>query len=221
MKTLSDLLPVIHYRDLDTALKNAEIAASCDCLGVFLIHMQGLDHMLDAAVPEIRQRFPSLKIGINRLSTPLVPSIARNIELGADYTWSDNCGVSSAKVDRVGFRAAEVMADRPQHRLFGSIAFKYQAHEPNPPLAAAKAYGLGFIPTTSGSGTGSAPDVAKIVGMAGALEDKVLAVASGITPENVDPFIPHVRYFLVATGISKNEFEFDQERVAQLAAKLK
>jgi uncharacterized protein len=47
-----------------------------------------------------------------------------------------------------------------------------------------------------------------------------LAIASGITPENVEAYLPYVDAFLVATGISSSFTELDSERVRMLAEKV-
>ena len=49
-----------------------------------------------------------------------------------------------------------------------------------------------------------------------ALEGAPLAIASGITPENVGDFLPYASAFLVATGISRNFHDLDPRRVARL-----
>jgi predicted TIM-barrel enzyme len=47
--------------------------------------------------------------------------------------------------------------------------------------------------------------------------DTPLAVASGITPENVDQFLPYVDCFMVSTGISKSFHDLDPVKTHQLA----
>jgi hypothetical protein len=44
-----------------------------------------------------------------------------------------------------------------------------------------------------------------------------LAVASGITSENIEIFKPHVDVFMVATGISANFHDLDPVKTYQLA----
>ena len=106
-------------------------------------------------------------------------------------------------------------------KLFGSVAFKTQREEPNPPLAALKAIELGWIPTTSGIGTGVAADLDKIIKMKEMIGDSPLAIASGITPENVNSYLPYIDYFLVATGISKDFYNFDENKLKDLNNKIK
>jgi predicted TIM-barrel enzyme len=54
----------------------------------------------------------------------------------------------------------------------------------------------------------------------GAVENKPrkkLAIASGITPDNVEIFAPHADCFLVATGISLDSRMLDPAKVASVA----
>ncbi len=214
----SELHPVIHYRDTETTLRNAEIAAQAGCAGVMLINMDGLDWLLDDAVGQIRSRFPSLSIGVNRLQTGRIESLLRNLEVGADSTWADQCGITSSGPDHLALEIQALSRANPTHRLFGGVAFKYQQREPDAPLAARKALDFGVIPTTSGAATGSAPSLDKIKGMAQALPCKALAVASGIDVGNAAAFVPFVRYFLVSTGISTGFFDFNAGLTRELAA---
>ena len=83
------------------------------------------------------------------------------------------------------------------------VAFKKQ-REVSPihyKLSAEIATGFMDIVCTSGTKTGSAPDVEKIKQFReGCGREKVLAVASGITPDNITEFIPYLDCVLVATG---------------------
>lgn len=101
---------------------------------------------------------------------------------------------------------------------FGGVAFKYQ--RPVSDLEAACRIAAQYIDvvTTSGPGTGRAADVEKIQRMKQALGDSPLAIASGITPDNVEDYLPHADYFLVATGISRSFTELDANRVHDLVA---
>jgi len=54
---------------------------------------------------------------------------------------------------------------------------------------------------TNGPGTGYAADVDKVRALRGGLGDHALALASGVTAENVRNYLPFVQAFLVGTGI--------------------
>jgi predicted TIM-barrel enzyme len=69
------------------------------------------------------------------------------------------------------------------------------------------------VVTTSGPGTGEAASVEKIRTMKNALGDFPLAIASGLTPENVGDFRDLADCFLVASGISSSWTDFDPVRI--------
>jgi predicted TIM-barrel enzyme len=72
------------------------------------------------------------------------------------------------------------------------------------------------VVTTSGPGTGLPANVEKISRMKQALGDFPLAIASGITSENIHKYLPYATCFLVATGISKDFHSIDPERLRVL-----
>lgn len=124
----------------------------------------------------------------------------------------------------MGLAVANALQQPKAPRFYGSVAFKYQAPEPDPAGAAVQALKLCMLPTTSGPGTGHAPDVEKARSMAAAVArgplGGELAVASGMTPENVSAFLPYFTHFLVATGVSKDEHHFDEARLVQFIEKV-
>lgn len=125
--------------------------------------------------------------------------------------------MTSHGADQLGRALAQFAGSQPQIRLFASVAFKYRPHEPDPPLAAKNALDCGFIPTTSGIATGVAADLGKIVAMSKAIGGK-LAIASGMTPENIGEYAPYLSDCLVSTGISLDDFRIDEDRLARFIA---
>lgn len=108
---------------------------------------------------------------------------------------------------------------RPPNCLyFGGVAFKYQRHVEDFESACRVATRYMDVVTTSGPGTGHAAEVEKIRRMKAALGVIPLAIASGVTPENVADYLPHADCFLVATGISRSFTELDPARVRSLIA---
>jgi predicted TIM-barrel enzyme len=89
--------------------------------------------------------------------------------------------------------------------MFAGVAFKHQRAEPHPELTAQKTRSFGFIPTTSGSASGVAAQSEALAKIRNALGGtSPLAIASGITPENVHSFAPNLTHILVATGVSSD-----------------
>ena len=104
---------------------------------------------------------------------------------------------------------------------FGGVAFKYQ--KPVNDLIKATKIACKYLDviTTSGTGTGIAAEPKKITTMAKIIKkkNKTLAIASGITIDNIKNY-KYVKYFLVATGISKDFFTFNSSLVKELSDKI-
>lgn len=204
------IYPVIHYFDCETTLREAEIAKKYGADGVFLISHIGSDEKLIPLAVKIKNDF-DLKSGLNLLPFDCMHTAnivkANNI----DMVWFDNCGVSSTGLNEEGELIKEFAKNNKNIDIFASVAFKYQKEEINPVMAAINAYEAGFIPTTSGSGTGFAPEVEKIKSMF--LPNKTLAVASGMSCENILLFKDNLTHVLVSTGISMDSFHFDEEKI--------
>ncbi len=211
------IYPVIHYLDMDTTMRNVEISIETGCDGVFLIHMNGEDETLGPACKLIKKKYKNLFVGINRLMYQTDPSksVVENLSCGADATWVDNCGINNGdKTEKTDLLYDSLT--NTNHLLFGAVAFKYQKYDNRPVDSALRAKAMGFIPTTSGIGTGHAPDLLKIELMSNAVGRENLAIASGITPENISSFSPYCGNILVSTGISKSFHEFDLHRLKSL-----
>ena len=94
------------------------------------------------------------------------------------------------------------------------MAFKYQQFDPNPAQAARLAWSLGMIPTTSGARTGEPPQATKLQQMKeGATYP--LAVASGLSPDNIGELAPWIEHALVATGVSVDFHHFDPRQLKE------
>lgn len=228
--------PVIHYTTDAIAIDNAAMAAELGAAGVLLISMESNDGPLIAVAKTIKAQHPAMKVGVNHLTLPAHVSLERSLHAGLDATWTDRPGVSSSSISD----AAKSMSQRlwwvPDHLFFASVAFKYQALEPAPGLAAAAASALGMIATTSGSATGVAADISKLRIMHDELVHFArtagggrswpkrsatdLGLASGVTPDNVVDVVGLVSHVLVATGISVDEHHFDYEKLARLMGRI-
>jgi hypothetical protein len=221
---MSKLLAVIHYKDDDTAYKNADIAFSADFEGVCLIHMNGKDDLIETAASEIKRRYPDRLVITNRLMTHPVDMIRRDHQLGLDGSWCDNPGVSSKGITQLAIDISETLSEVKQENknflFFGSVAFKTQGVDPDPATAAVRAKNLGWIATTSGPETGIAPEISKLEDMKMAIASFDLAVASGVNPNNAKEISEHVDWVLVATGISSSFYEFDEGLATKLRAEI-
>lgn len=215
MKT--SVWPVIHLLNVELAIANADIAVRCGCEGVFVIQHDGRDHEVDPVAKQIMERHPTLKVGVNYLSMTADLALEKSLALSAHATWVDNAGVTSRGASPMAEAISRRLKEHPNHLFFGSVAFKYQRHEPEPGLAALEAVRLGMIPTTSGAGTGMAPEAKKLFDMRQQIgETAPLAVASGITPDNVYELGRFLSHILVATGVSLDFHTLDEATLARL-----
>lgn len=211
------IYPVIHYLDRATALEEVNVARNCGAHGVFLISHRGNDAELVAVSAEAKRLHPDFRIGINLLSESPLHACNKADDHRLDMVWADDMGIDSGGGNAMAESLSRFARAFPSIQLFASVAFKYRPHEPNPPLAASIAQRLGFIPTTSGSATGSAPDVRKIIDMSVATNGQ-LAIASGMTPENVGSYAPYLSHILVSTGVGLDEYRIDPQRLTLLIA---
>lgn len=205
---MTKIYPVIHYLDDDTMLAEANLAAAFQADGVFLISHIGHNERLARLGMKIKDKHPEMKVGLNLLGERVESAAEAVNTYCLDMVWADYAGVSGLGLDTEGRDLSAWAQNHSDIDVFASVAFKYQRRENNPVGAAQNALAAGFIPTTSGAGTGSAPSVEKIKSMSKGTQG-VLAVASGMTPENVAEFAPFLSHILVATGVSKDDYHFD------------
>jgi Predicted TIM-barrel enzyme len=219
----TNLVAVIHHRDDELSLQNAAKAYEAGFEAVAMIHMEGLDELIDRPSLRIKKEFPRLKVFANRLTTPPHLVVPRDRALGLDGSWVDNPGVSSAGYEHpyeiYRDTVAQARWENPDFKFFGSVAFKTQKPEPDndhAALAAWRAEGLGWVVTTSGPATGVAPDLGKLRAMRHRIPNAELAVASGVTPENARDISLFVDWILVSTGISADFHTFDLAKMRSL-----
>lgn len=216
------ILPVIHHVNAETTLLEAQLARSAGADGVFLISHSGADIDLLELGAVIKGRNPGWFVGVNMLAHGCLEAHASALEFGLDAVWADRAGVTSEGLDPLGHAMQARINQRGTGEapvVFGSVAFKYMPHEPAPELAALNGLNAGMIPTTSGPATGKAPSIEKVALMSKATGG-VLAVASGMSCENVAIFAPHVSHMLVSTLVSLDAHHFDVrllERFCRLA----
>lgn len=207
---MPSIYPVIHHLNKDLTLEQADIAFNAGADGVFLISHFRENEVLLPIARAIKHKHPHHKIGVNLLGHDIMDTINMAMEFFIDMVWFDNCGVSSRGLTEVGQQLADWKKANLECEfdIFASVAFKYQPADHNPNVAAEIALANGFIPTTSGTATGSAPQLDKIKGM-NLAAGGTLAVASGMTLANVELFVPYLSHILVSTGVCTDEHHFN------------
>jgi len=211
-------LPVIHVNDDAQARRNVEVARQADADGVFLIMHYGSYKQLLPLAARVAEEHPHWFVGVNCLD--LVPyEVVRRVSPAVRGIWSDNAGLdTSGGFER--FATARV-ASGWEGLHFGGVAFKYQRLVGTPDEAAQRAVRRVDVICTSGPGTGRAADPQRIEGMRAAAAEMPLALASGVTPENIEYYLPHVDAYLVATGIEISFEELDPHKTAELGRKIR
>jgi len=219
------LLPVVHCVEIGQAQTAVAIAMEQGADGVFLINQGGVSasRVVDLAEAAVRCGVPF--VGVNLLGRCLGDALDDIAGRGVVHAlWTDNGGVYVNRGHVVDDQAVAFTDARKKSGWgglhFGGVAFKYQdlvaLGAAGDVALAAKDAGIEVV-TTSGPGTGEPPTVEKVSTMRAAIGDHALAVASGITPENVGSFLPYVDAFLVATGIEESFGVFDSGKVRALA----
>ncbi len=219
----SVLLPVVHPVGREEALAAVRVAHDLGVRGVFLIDQGMHERDVLQLVCEVRDRHPALWIGLNLLSR--TPADALEIALDActviDGIWSDNAGIDERRDGVQPHAEAFVTARRSldwNGLYFGGVAFKYQRKIAAGDLGAAATAAVPYVDVlcTSGPGTGYAADVEKVRALRAGLGDHAMAIASGVTPDNVRDYLPYTQAFLVGTGIEQKLGIFDPAKIEAL-----
>jgi predicted TIM-barrel enzyme len=216
------VLPVIHVESLDQALRNTQVAREAGADGVFLINHSMLDETLLTIHTDVAAAHPDWWIGVNCLG--LTPDqVFGAVSAKVAGVWVDNAGIQENQDSQPYAERVAVVrrTHAPDCLYFGGVAFKYQRRVEDLEAACRVAAPHMDVVTTSGPRTGQAADMDKIRRMRLALGDTPLAIASGITPENVASYLPHTDGFLVATGISSSFSELDPPRVRLLVERVR
>lgn len=220
MITIPRFIPVIHPVSRDAALTSIACAVNAKADGIFLIN-QGMeaDQVFDLA-SEVKDRYPDLWIGLNILGEfPIV--VLKQLGPHINGLWTDNARIDERLEEQHGaklFQNTRAASDW-QGLYFGGVDFKGQRRVPVEDIPKAGAVAAQYIDvvTTSGPGTGYAADINRIAAMREGLGEHPMALASGITPDNVNIYLPYVDSFLVASGIEDSFGVLNPAKTEKLA----
>lgn len=231
--------PVVHCEDNEQIQKNVEIAKNNDADGVFLInHGQMSQYNFEAVVARYAQYYSSenFKIGANFLDHSNIEALEKAVNFGLDMLWVDNAGcddcesLEALQNAESFFKRSSEIDDEMKIQIFGGVHFKYQP-APKSPIYVSLCYSLIYmdVPTLSGSSTGTPANIEFIQEAYRALQaynkgywpedgKRSLAIASGISVENVNDYLPYIDRFLVASSIldENDERLFDEEKLKML-----
>jgi uncharacterized protein len=216
------LLPVIHTVERREVLKSIRVAHAAGCRGVFLIDQELPPPEVLALVCEARDAHPDLWIGVNLLSRRPPQALADALDAcrgRIDGIWSDKAGVDehvTVQSTADSFVAARRARDW-RGLYFGGVAFKYQRPVADQDLGRLAALAEPYVDVicTSGPATGMPADVMKVCRMRAGTTAPI-ALASGITPQNVRDYLPYVDAYLVGTGIEASFGVLDPRKIEAL-----
>lgn len=219
MKNLPRFIVVVHAKSIEQCLEQSKIAFDNGAGGIFLINHRIKSYKLLDCYAHVRRKYPDAFIGLNFLDLYNFSGI-RNLPEGCDALWMDQPQIHSD----LSLDVATQISDYANHsgqgktwRMFASVAFKYQMHEPRPEWAAKTASELFDVVVTSGAATGSPPELDKIRAMKEAIGRRSLALASGVDAKNVQKYAQYVTTFMVATSISNDDDTLNPEKVREMA----
>ena len=202
------LLVVIHAESKEQVLEQVEIAFNNGVNGVFLINHLFNYAKLFQIYKSLRNIYPSSWIGINCLDLDPI-QIIEKMPKSVDGVWVDNAFINEDLDVLEQDYAITVKKSMELHNwkglYFGGVAFKYQKKVKDLIKATEIASYYMDVITTSGKGTGIAPDLQKIDIMSQVAHKKEsrLGIASGVSSKNIKLF-NMADCFLVATSISKD-----------------
>jgi predicted TIM-barrel enzyme len=214
------VLPVIHILHEKQAIEQAALAMNAGADGFWLINHAGDDDLTLSLAVNLEKRHRDGMVGVNLLSLSANETLDAVVANGLQSVWLDYAGIHSSVSDLALLQRQQELVKTHDMKIFAGTAFKYQRPEPDPVKAAALAHAHGLVVTTSGSGTGHAAEVSKIKVMSDAIQ-RGIAVASGLTLENVGEFHPYVKYALVATGIALDTHYFCPQKLTDFVLKVK
>jgi len=223
-KNKHTILPVIHVENNAQTLHNVLIAKEEGADGVFLIN-HGIDSSELSKIHEFVINNVDFWVGLNYLGTHNVIAFClANENKYISGIWTDNAEIDERFGDNQFAAKSNEKARISsgfQGLYFGGVAFKYQKPVTDLVTVAKIATQYMDVITTSGPGTGHAADIEKIKTMKSAIGDFPLAIASGITPENVENYMDFADCFLVATGISDSFTMLNREKLRSLIKKVR
>ncbi len=206
MKT--EIIPVIHKLTNEQVKTNIETCLSLGINKVFLIdHRGGTHEELIADAIKLKAEY-NIWVGINLLGMPTSNAISLDIPI--DGLW---CDASITPVDAKANR-------KFKGQFFGGLAFKYQPQPTDLESACMDSTLATDVATTSGPGTGKAATTTKIQLLRSFLGNHPMAIASGVSVDNIESYKGLVNYLLVASSITDHNEIIIPSKLKELKDKL-
>jgi predicted TIM-barrel enzyme len=214
--------------DAVVSTDEALLALAAEADGVYLIdHRSRTTDMLYTVFNNVSEKAPGAFIGLNLLQTN--SSYAAFEEIGeAGGKGRLNRLPDGLWVDDASYFARETQTLREQNQAFrditylGGVAFKYTQKYTNDPEKAAE-QARQFAPlvdvvTTTGRATGQSASIAKVTSMKQAIAPQRMAIASGVSIENIQAFAEVADQALVASSVETHPQSgvLDQRKLRRL-----
>jgi uncharacterized protein len=205
----AEIIPVIHMINLEQVFANVETCVKNGIKKVFLInHVVSAQDVLSAA-KDVKSEYPELWVGVNLLGVPTSNAICLPDKV-VDGLWCDGT-----------LTIEDITNRRFTGMLFGGLAFKYQRQPSDLEEACKNATLTTDVATTSGPGTGKAATITKIETIRGYLGSHPMAIASGVSADNIENYMHLVDYLLVASSITDKDEMIIEGKLVELMNKLK
>ena len=202
-KITTELIPVIHMINENQVLTNVETCLSCGIEKVFIINHQTTSEELIKCAKRVKETYPRLWVGINMLDKYVEDAIL--YDFGFDGLWCDQ----SIKLE-------DYLSRKFKGMLFTGLAFKYQPQPKDIELACKESILTSDVSTTSGPGTGKAADINKILELRSYLGEHPMAIASGVSVDNIENYKGIVDYLLVASSITSRSEIIYKDKLLEL-----
>ncbi len=222
--------PVVHVVDVAQASKNIDVALDADVAGVFLINHDFPVEPFLPIVRTIRARYPDVWMGLNFLAVTgehAFPVLSKLQDEGCriDAYWADDACIDEHAAVQDQTQASRIKHVRESSGwdgfYLGGTCFKKQREVSPEHYGVSAGLATHFMDAvcTSGGATGIEADAGKIEVFRQHIGEHVLALASGISPDNALTY-SDVDCFMVATGINLEGdfYNIDKHRLVQLMA---
>ncbi|EER13359.1 conserved hypothetical protein [Perkinsus marinus ATCC 50983] len=232
------VLLVVHCKDCDQAVQQARIAVASGAHGILLINQVENDDGSVTTLPvnpdftriisAVRRAIgdkPFLGVNCLAMTADVALPLVTNDDCRIDAYWADDARIDEGRGVADQVEAERISSVRSAHSsikfYFGGVAFKKQRVVAEEDWSKAVALATPFmdVVVTSGTATGVPADINKIIQFRQAADTNALAVGSGVTPENIDKYLPYVDCIIVATGVSKSFHGFDVGKLDKLLCK--
>ena len=224
------IYPVVHINSPKQGVEQAELALNCGADGVYLIdHHQNQQQDIISVFNALTDNNPNTYIGVNFLYEPsalqsfmLIDKAVKDgyMKRLPNGLWVDDASKSLNEIWE--YRKSDLALSTV--RYLGGVAFKYtKDYTENPLIAATEARYLGKyvdVIVTSGPGTSKSPSVRKIAAMKQEADflGKPLAVASGVSAENLHEYDGNIDEVLVSSSVETTPYSgiFIESKLSEL-----